>query len=224
MHTRCRYRFLPQYFRSGSIDTLDAGCGNVALAYRAYKLGNRVIAVTNDSKQVSKARSFFYFLGVDSSRLQFEVYNLYDLPKLGKQFDQIICSETLEHIRRDDIVIHIFYELLRPNGLLHLCSPFALHPAHNLGRIDGIENGGHVRDGYSKESYRVLLEPVGFKIINYVGLGSPILYWLDKPIRWIRNKAGDIAALPLFLITLPLQRFDYINPTVPFSLYIQAVK
>jgi len=40
LHTRCRYRRLPKFFREGAIVTLDAGCGNAALCYAAYQPGN----------------------------------------------------------------------------------------------------------------------------------------------------------------------------------------
>ncbi len=206
------------------MDTLDAGCGNGALAYAAYKLGNRVLGINYNPAETQKAQALFSEIGTDPSRLEFKTWNLYDLPKLGMTFDQIICSETLEHIKQDGLVVKYFYNMLRPEGVLHLCCPFVLHPEHHLGRYDQPEDGGHVRDGYTLRSYRSLLEPVGFKITKSVGLGSPLLNQLDKPIRWLRNKAGDPTALPLFLATWPLQFLDTLDPAVPFSLYVQAVK
>ncbi len=224
LHTRCRYRFLPKFFRSGTLDTLDAGCGNGALAYAAYQKGNRVLGLTYNNQETAKCSALFSFLRTDPSRLEFQSYNLYELPKLGKQFDQIICSETLEHIREDGLILQSFYDLLRPNGVLHLCCPYALHPEHHLGRIDNPEDGGHVRDGYTLESYRELLEPIGFQLIQAVGLGSPLLVQLDRAVRRLRGLGGDAAAFPLFLFSWPLQLFDFIDPPEPFSLYVQAVK
>ena len=225
LNTRCRYRHLPQYFRKGPIETLDAGCGNGALVYAAYGLGNRVLGVTSDPQQVQEDRRFFSSIGADLSRIRFEVRSLYDLVDINQQFDQIICSETLEHIRQDALIISHFHQILRPGGVLHLCSPFALHPRHHLGRIDNLEDGGHVRDGYTLESYRTLLQPIGFEIVKQVGLGSPLLELIDRPIRFLRNTwGGDALALPLFLLTWPLQLLDRPNPKVPFSLYVQAVK
>lgn len=224
LHTRCRNRILPRFFRPGPIDTLDAGCGNGALAFAAYKTGNRVLGVTYSSKETEKALALFSFLRTDPARLTFQTYNLYDLPKLGRQFDQIICSETLEHIRQDQLVVRHFYNLLRQGGILHLCCPYALHPEHHLGRTDNPEDGGHVRDGYTLESYRALLEPAGFELVKSAGLGSPLFVQLDKAIRYLRNKGGDALALPLFLLSWPLQLFDFLDPPAPFSLYVQAVK
>ena len=224
LHTRCRYRFLPRFFKPGSIDTLDAGCGNGALAYAAFKLGNRVLGVTDEPEQARKANTFFSALGVPPERLSFEVCNLYNLGRLSRKFDQIICSETLEHIKQDHLVVKSFYELLRPGGVLHLCSPFALHPDHHLGRVDNPEDGGHVRDGYTIASYKSLLEPAGFQIVRSIGLGSPILVRADSLARLVGARAGSIAALPAFLLTWPLQWADFLNPAVPFSLYVEAVK
>ncbi len=224
LHTRCRYRFLPRFFRSGPIDTLDAGCGNGALAYAASRRGNRVLGVTLDPEQVRKARAFFSFRGVDPARLQFEVCNLYDLPKRHRQFDQIICSETLEHIAQDRLVVEQFARLLRAGGVLHLCSPFSNHPDHR-GRFDPNEEGHwHVRDGYTMETYRALLEPAGLRIIKSAGLGSPLLVKLAKLIQPVWYGKGIAAALPLFLLTWPLQLLDTLDPKVPYSLYVQAVK
>lgn len=225
MNARCRCRFLPRFFRHGPLETLDAGCGNGALALEACRLGNRVLGVTLDADQIHRNREFFArWGGTDPARLQFQVCNLYDLRKLSRQFDQIICAETLEHISRDAEVIAIFRDLLRPGGVLHLCCPNALHPGHKLGRTNQPEDGGHVRDGYTWESYRALLEPAGFRIEEQAGLGSPLLLALYRPVRFIRNRFGAAAAIPLFLLVWPFTWFDRLNPDPPFSIYVKAVK
>jgi SAM-dependent methyltransferase len=226
INTRCRVRFLPRFFRAGSLETLDAGCGNGALSLAACHKGNRVLGVTLDEDQIRRNRAFFARWGSASrERLQFEVYNLYDLRKLGRKFDQIICAETLEHIARDAEVIAIFHEILNPGGILHLCCPYARHPQHNMGRVNCPEDGGHVRDGYTWESYHSLLEPAGFRIEVQAGLGSSFLMnALDGPVRFIRNRFGMAAAIPFFLVAQPFTFLDRLNPEVPFSIYVQAVK
>jgi SAM-dependent methyltransferase len=216
---------LPHFFLGGSAKTLDAGCGNGALAYAAYRRGNEVLGVSCDAAQVERTRAFFSFLGISYKRLKFEVLNLYDLQTLNTTFDQIICSETLEHIRNDKKIIALFYRLLKNGGVLHLCCPNADHPAHSLGRIDNPEDGGHVRDGYTLESYQKLLKPAGFRIERSFGIGGPALELFDRPVRAIRNRFGDMAAVPLFLLLYPsILLFDQINPSCPFSLYVRAVK
>src|ERR1019366_7616885 len=136
LHTRCRYRFLPEYIRAGSIETLDAGSGNGALSYAAYRKGNRVLGVTLDQRSMDDTTALFRYIGIPQDAVQFRRMNVYDLGSLGRKFDQIICSETLEHIRRDREVVQLFADLLVPRGQLLLCCPHALHPEHNLGRTD----------------------------------------------------------------------------------------
>jgi hypothetical protein len=152
------------------------------------------------------------------------VCNLYDLPRLSRKFDQIICSETLEHVTREKLVVQHFYDLLRDGGVLHLCCPYSEHPG-NKGHVCTDESvGWHVRDGYTLESYRALLEPVGFQIVKSAGFGSPILVKLGNVIQPVISRNGVAAALPLFLLSWPLQLLDYQDPAVPWSLYVQAVK
>ena len=222
--TRSRYHLLPRFFRRGPVDTLDAGCGNGALSYAAYRLGNRVLGVTKSAEDVAKARELFPLMGADSDRLRFEVLNLHDLHQLTQQFDQIICFETLEHILDDRLIVRYFHHLLRDGGILHLCCPFAQHPEHR-GRFDQTEDAGwHVRDGYTLESYRALLEPAGFRICKHVGIGTPLARWLNRIIMGIFHRKGPRLAVPLFLVTWPLCLFDYLNPKLPYSLYVLAVK
>jgi SAM-dependent methyltransferase len=225
LHTRCRRRFLQRFIREGSLETLDAGCGNGALSLAACHKGNKVLGVTLDKEQIQRNREFFaHWGGAAAEQLQFAVWNIYDLRKLGRKFDQILCIETLEHITRDAEVVAIFHDILKPGGILHLCCPNAQHPEHHLGRVNGPEDGGHVRDGYTWESYRALLEPAGFRIETRVGLGSSVLLALDRPVRFIRNHFGTLAAIPLFLVVWPFTWMDHLNPPVPFSVYVKAIK
>ncbi len=224
LHTRCRYRFLSDFILPGDVETLDAGAGNGALSYAAYRRGNRILGVTISDREVIDTTALFDYLGVPRERVEFRVMNIYQLRSLSRTFDQIICSETLEHIKRDQEVMQMFADLLNPGGRLLLCCPYALHPEHNLGRTDEPETGYHVRDGYTMESYRAILEPVGLRIARVIGLGSPSLVWLDRQLRGMRHRVGDFWAFPIFLLMLPLTRLDYRDPAVPFSLAVVAEK
>ena len=221
LHTRCRYRWLPPLFLSGPIETLDVGFGNGAFSWAAARKGNRVTAISLNQGQVDKAKEFFGL----REPIEFLCLNAYGLQRLGTRFDQILCLETLEHISDDRGMILLFYDLLRPGGVLQLCCPNAAHPHHHLGRVNGPEDGGHVRDGYTLESYRTLLEPAGFVTQTHLGIGSAILITLDLPIRWIRNRLGDALALPVFMLVWPIVYLvDRPGPPVPYSWHIVARK
>jgi len=231
LHTRSRFRMLPQFFRGGDLDTLDAGCGNGALSWAAYRKGNRVLGVTMEPAQIASDREIYASVGADSSRLEFQELNLRDVLSLDRTFDQIICSETLEHIKDDKKAVEDFFQLLRPGGVLHVCAPNALHPEHLQGRNPETEpeDGRHVRDGYTLETYRALLEPAGFQIVASAGIGAAPICWADRLLRPIRGRfgmgsKGEAAAAPVFLLLSPVQLLDRLNPPVPFSIYVQAVK
>lgn len=224
LHTRDRAS-LGVFWKTGSRDVLDAGCGNGYFSWLAYESGARVLAVNFSKEQVEKARAFLLgYKRADRTRLQIEQFNLYNLGSFTRQFDEIICYEVLEHIRRDRDVLQEFYRILRPGGVLHLCCPYRLHPQHLFGELDENETGGHVRTGYTEQDYRALLEPLGFQIDKVVGLGSPRLNHVDRVVRIIRNSFGDGFALPLFPFVVPFVWFEKFNPPIPFSLYVRAVK
>lgn len=224
LHTRNRAS-MSRFWKTGPRDVLDAGSGNGYLSWLAYRSGARVVAMNYEQAQVEKAREFLLgFRNADPARLRFEQRNLYDLQTETRTFDEIICSEVLEHLRRDGDVAKEFYRLLRPGGVLHLCCPYRLHPRHREEVLDLSETGGHVRAGYTEEDYRALLEPLGFRIERVVGIGPRSVYVADKILRAIRNRWGDLPALPLLPLALPVVWFARRNPPVPFSLYVRAVK
>lgn len=224
LHTRNRAS-LCRFWKSGPRDVLDAGSGNGYFSWLAYRSGARVVAFNLEARQLEKAEDFLIrYRKADPERLRFEQRNLYDLSHEERTFDEIICYETLEHIRCDEKVLKNLYRLLRPEGVLHLCCPFSLHPRHKAEVLDLEETGGHVRPGYSEEDYRALLAPLGFTIQQVAGIGPKSLYLADEFLRRIRNFAGDALALPLFPLVLPFVWLARMNPPVPFSLYVQAVK
>lgn len=224
LHTRSRYRVLDEFIRPGDIDTLDAGCGNGALTYRAYLKGNRILGVTYLAREVADTTALFRARGISADRVEFRQMNIHDLRSLNRRFDQIICSETLEHIQRDREVVQMFADLLKPGGRLILCCPHAIHPENNLGRTDVPETGGHVRDGYTFESYEAILAPAGLTIRQRVGVGSPVVCILDRWLRRLRHKVGDAGAFPVFLLFLPFTWLDYRDPRMPFSVAVVAEK
>jgi SAM-dependent methyltransferase len=224
LHTRNRAS-LCRFWKSGPRAVLDAGSGNGYFSWLAYRSGARVLALNINAEQVAKAREFLVeFKSADGKRLRFLHFNLYDLPSLKEKFDEIICYETLEHIRRDDEIVREFYRLLNPGGVLHLCCPYSLHPRHKTSELDVDETGGHVRAGYTREDYAALLTPVGFQLDVFAGIGSPALCRADDFLRLIRHKLGDMFALPLLPVLLPVVWWSRFDPRIPFSLYVRARK
>jgi SAM-dependent methyltransferase len=224
LHSRNRAS-LRQFWKRGQRDVLDAGSGNGYLAWLAYQSGARVVGMNIEAGQVTRSQEFLVdYRRADPQRLRFEHRNLYDLADERRTFDEIICFEVLEHIRDDGKVVNEFYRILRPGGALHVCCPNRLHARHQREVLDTAETGGHVRPGYTEEDYRRLLEPLGFAIDQVVGIGPPGVYHADRIMRAIRNRIGDIPALPLLPVALPFIWTARFNPSIPFSLYVRAIK
>lgn len=224
LHTRNRAS-LQRFWRTGPRDVLDAGSGNGYFSWLAYKSGARVVAMNYEQSQVEKARKFLVdHRGADPQRLKFERANLYELSGETRSFDEIICFEVLEHLKRDDLVVREFHRILRPAGVLHVCCPNRMHPRHQREVLDIDETGGHVRHGYTESDYRALLEPVGFKLERIVGVGPRSVYRMDQILRSVRGTLGDFAALPLLPFALPALWLAPLDPPTPFSLYARALK
>jgi SAM-dependent methyltransferase len=224
LHLRNRAS-LRRYWKAGRRDVMDAGSGNGYFAWLAYLSGANVVGLNIEKDQVEKSENYLIgYRKADPRRLRFEHRNLYDLGGETRLFDEIICFEVLEHVRRDTDVVRELFRILRSGGVLHICCPYRLHPRHQAESLDVNETGGHVRAGYTEADYRALLEPVGFKIERVVGVGPTSVYWADKILRTIRNRYNDYLALPLFPLMLPIVWFATENPSMPFSLYVRAVK
>ncbi len=225
LHLRSR-ESLVQFWKSGPRRVLDAGSGNGYFSWLAYQAGASVLGLNFEASQVAKAHEFLVgYRKADPARLVFRQFNLYDLNQLEGPFDEIICFETLEHIRGDDLVCREFYRLLAPGGVLHACAPYAKHPRHLEEVLDTEETGGHVRAGYTEESFRALLEGAGFCVKQVRGLGSAATVCADKWLRKLRHAAGDVVALPFFPLGLAAVRATrQLDPARPFSLYVQGVK
>jgi SAM-dependent methyltransferase len=140
----------------------------------------------------------------------------------GARFDAIICAEVLEHIRDDRSVCRTFFSLLRPGGCLHVTTPNADHPYNRTFPLDTEEKGGHVRPGYTPETYRALFEPLGFKVEEVSGLGGPVRQAFNSRIKSTQERLGAAAGLPLFVVALPFLWLDSPEPAVPFSLYARV--
>jgi SAM-dependent methyltransferase len=112
-----RWLWLRRHLRSGSLRTLDAGAGNGAFSMYAARIGNSVVAASFSAEELERARRRAATLGVTG--VDFRVLDLRELDSqraaLGK-FDQIICPETIEHLRDDEGLVRGLAQMLEPRG------------------------------------------------------------------------------------------------------------
>jgi len=215
-----RDRHLVKWIRSGDLETLDAGFGNGALMFAAYRKGNRVLGVSHVESEVQSTSTLFDALHVPKGRVAFKGLNIDDLHTLNRTFDQIICTDTLQYLSRDAAAIETFYDLLRPQGTLILSVPNASHPRITSRR--GEANTDQARLGYTLDEIMALLDGTGLRVLETMGLGSSWLTNVNRCVHTVRDAFGDMAMTPLVLAALPVARLDSPNPAVPLTLAIHA--
>jgi len=221
-------RKLVRYFLAGDVSTLDAGCGNGTFSLAAYRLGNRVLGINIDQEQVRRCREYAEFIGVEADRVRFLAWSIYNLPTLGRQFDQIICFETLEHLIRDQEVVRLFAQSLNPGGRLHLCTPNRLCPFSDEGGISEQEDGGHVRLGYTHEDLLALARSVGLvPIARDVagGYGRVLATSIQRKvlrglIHCFPTPIVRFIEIAEFFVLWPLAILDRVVPYPAWSVYV----
>jgi len=216
-----------------NIRTLDAGCGNGYFSILAFKRGNDVLGISRDAGAIERCVDFRDFQRIPASRLQYKVHNLYDLDQLDGAFDQILCLETLEHIWDDARVVQLFYRKLNPGGRLLLGVPNAQARDFYGEKISTVEDGGHVRAGYTFEDLESMLTASGFRIEARDTYGGGMS---RRAIVCHRRLVDALNTLPLsraivlaadYASFLPLYPLTYLDPLVnddPMSILVVAAK
>lgn len=211
---------------------LDAGCGNGYFSFLAYGQGLDVVGVSMDADAIERVETFRDFRGVPSDRVQFRVMNLYDLASMRQIFDRIICLETLEHILDDEKVVRSFCECLSPGGRLIIGVPNVDGPDFYGEKLSTVEDGGHVRKGYSHAQLEALVSRVGFVPFTRDTYGGG---WTRRAIV-IQRRGHDLAAavvggtaarvvdIGLYVLLRPLTWFDRWSRAAPMSVLIVATR
>lgn len=180
-----RWRWLRKNLKRGNnIRTLDAGCGSGAFAIYAARVGNDVVGISFDERNNMIATERAKILNVKNIRFMTGDLRAFDVLQrdLGT-FDQIICFETIEHIMGDKKLISDLASCMRPHGRLLLTTPYKNYHHFPGDEITPVENGGHVRWGYTHGEMRLLLEGAGFKVVkeDYItGFISQLLIRVER--------------------------------------------
>lgn len=217
----------------GAIKTLDAGCGNGAFSLLCYKLGNSVIGIDIDAGNIKRCLEYRDYKGIPSSKVNFAVFNIYNLLELNQTFDQILCFEALEHLLDDKRILEIFAKLLNPGGVIHFGVPNLNCPFNFRTVISTAENGGHVRKGYTYLALKEMLIGLGLKIVKEGKYGGfftrqvTTLYLRLQNLCLFKNFSKFVDEAKNVLAFLCLNPFTYLDSffkAEPVSIYIMAKK
>jgi SAM-dependent methyltransferase len=201
-----RWRWLHSQLRPGSERTFDAGCGNGAFSIYAALQGNAVLAASFSAGEQEAARRRAEELGV-ADDIDFRVLDLREIDRhvaeLGS-FDQIICFETIEHLSDDAGLVRTLAGMLEPGGRLLLTTPFdAHHPLYSEERTPSpVEDGSHVRYGYSQARLRELAEAAGLQVVEEGFVSGVVSQKVTSLMRILTRRFG----LPVsWALTFPLR-------------------
>jgi SAM-dependent methyltransferase len=200
-----RWLWLRSHLRHGDMRTFDAGCGNGGFSIFAASVGNRVVAASFLPSEQESARKRSETLGVTG--IDFRIIDLRDLDEHRSElgtFAQIICLETIEHLSDDEGLVRSLAEMLEPGGQILLSTPFDGHrPLYTEEREpSAVEDGSHVRYGYSQERLRQIVGNAGLHVESEAFISGMISQRLTDLMRKLTTKIG---LLPAWLLVLPLR-------------------
>src|SRR5262249_15383726 len=147
---------------------LDVGCGTGAFSIGAALRGYRALGLSWDERNQSVAKERAIYCKASSA--QFEVFDIRELDsraELVDSFDVIICLETIEHILEDLKLMRSMARCMKPGGRLLLTTPHLLYNAispGDMGPFSNVEDGWHVRRGYSRGMLEELCEHSGLRV------------------------------------------------------------
>lgn len=203
-----RWRWLRRAGRRG-VRTLDAGCGSGWFAIYMSSLGNEVTGISFDEVANAAAERRAKMIGATTAR--FVLGDLRELDRFGEDlgmFDQIICFETIEHIRDDAKLVRDLAARLNPGGQLLLTTPSDDHPPLIGEEVSETEDGGHVKFGYSLDELRELMAAAGLRVIDEGRLGGWVVQKLFNATYRMVPLVGWRPAVVLTLVLRPLQVLD----------------
>jgi len=209
-----RWRWLAAHAEAGPIRTLDAGSGLGAFSFHAARHGNDVVAISFIPENNQKARRRAQILRFD--RITFLDGDLRDLDRMSGglgMFDQIFCVEVIEHLKDDGKLLRDLSAMLKPGGKLLLSTPYEFHRRLVDERISEVEDGGHVRFGYTIEKLREMLNSNDLDIIREQFITGAVTQQIDNLMRLIRRWTPNDRTLS-WIATFPLRLFQIFDRPV----------
>ena len=210
---------------------LDVGCGSGAFSIGAARRGYQATGLSWSERRQNVAGERATICGVQA---RFEVLDIRQLSTrndLVGQFDVAICLEVAELVLDDRKLIKDIAACLKPGGRLLLTAPYSLSRhiwKGDAGPFSLVEDGGHVRRGYTPAMLQELCSEAGL-ISEHISFCSGCL---SQELSLVLQKLSRIHFLLGWAATLPLRVFPPLLDTLIhkltgwpyFSICLEAYK
>ncbi len=162
--------------------------------------------------------------GWDTSHIDI-VSDIIDIPVEDESFDNILCTEVLEHLACPELAIKEFQRILKPGGVLLLTAPFCslTHMAPY-----------HFCTGFNRYWYEEILEKYGYIVEeieyngNYYSYMIQELHRIPYILREYSGKKSVIINILCNFLASCLKKYDdkhnSSNEILCFGLHVRAIK
>jgi SAM-dependent methyltransferase len=203
---------------------LDVGCGSGAFTIGAAKRGYRALGLSWDKRNQTVATQRAAICGATNASFNIEDARKLDSRKdlLGK-FDIVVSLECIEHILDDRKLMIDLANCLKPGGRLLLTTPYGNYKPitkGDNGPWSTIEDGGHVRRGYTEMELKGLCQQAGLTSENIsfcTGVLSQKITFLWRVLSQFHPMLAWLLILPLR--PLPILVDSWITPTINWPFY-----
>jgi SAM-dependent methyltransferase len=216
-----RYLWLCKHLprTKGKETLLDVGCGSGAITLAACKRGYKCVGLSWDEENQRKAQARSVTLALNSS-INFPIFDARALDQYPTtdRYDFVVNFENIEHIIDDKKLFKDMCKLLKPGGRLLLTTPnFNFWPmsADDLGPYEKVEDGRHVRRGYSPTMLLELCKLSGMEVERIEYCSGFVSQISTRLFRYLSEKAG----LPVaWAVVLPLRPLSALAEFIGFRL------
>ncbi|MBI2146845.1 class I SAM-dependent methyltransferase [Candidatus Woesearchaeota archaeon] len=133
-----------------STTLLDAGCGGGLYSLEFARRGFQVTGVDIDEENIKNAAALAEKMALPAT---FVKASLYALPFKDGTFDQVLCTEVLEHLTEDKKALSEIARVLKPGGIAYFTFPSDAEFNKSFQQLLD-----HVRVGYSYQESKEMFE------------------------------------------------------------------
>lgn len=205
MVDRWRYvcRYLPRTRDRRRL--FDVGCGSGAFTIGAAKRGYDAVGLSWDERNQSVALERARIAGVAATFPIGDTRALDRLQEHVEAYDYVLSLENIEHVIDDRKLIKDLARCLKPGGWLILTTPNKHYRAitpEDDGPFSTVEDGWHVRRGYTPAMLRELAAEAGLAVEAIESCSGFLSQKLTVPLRKFHKPRilGWMMILPLRLL------------------------